>query len=430
MIQLYKHQRDILMQDKPKSLIALGCGGGKTLVALFLARGKTLVITTKTVKAEKTWENELKKTYGNSGQTHIKDGKEIPATMPHIDMTVISKEVFRREAHALPRYETVICDEGHHMLGAQPVIRWRNKKPIVKASQMFEAIDEFLRRTKPERLYLVTATPTRSPMAIWAAAKLLGYNYSFENWRHQFYVRLPMPGREVWAPKKDTASKEALGKVVRGLGYTGKISDWIDLPPQVFKTVYVELTTEQKNAIKDARLNWPEPIVQCGKIHQIDQGVLAGDQFNKPEFFSNEKIEKILDYCLEFPRFIIWARYTAQIEQIATAIKSTGKKVLTLTGDTKNRAEVLEEARNSQECVLICQSSLSEGWNLGEYDVTVFASLDWSVVSYIQSVGRTNRINHPSPNLYIHLVVRGSMDERVYKAVVETKMDFHLAMYD
>ena len=413
MTSLYQHQSKIIQENKLKTGYWLGCGGGKTRIAIMSAEGKTLVICPKTIRDEMVWFKELKRT----------DDARLTS------LTVISKEDFRRDYANLKAFDTVIVDEAHSCLGATPNVRYVKKEPIPKTSQLFEALDSYIKQTNPKRIYLLTGTIIRSPMTVWAAAKILGHEFNFYQWRHTFYVKLPMPGREVWMAKKDKDTKALLAQVVQKLGYVGQISDWFDMPQQNFKKQCVELTAEQSKRLKEIPMEFPEPIVQLGKRHQIENGVLSGDEFNKPESFKNEKIEKILDYCIEFPRFIVWARYTAQIEAIRSAIESTGKKVLTLTGQTKDRKAVLLDARNSEECVLICQSSISEGWELSDYNVAVFASLDWSVVSYVQALGRINRVNNLKKNLYIHLVVKGDVDEYVYKTVVEQKMDFHEAMF-
>lgn len=423
MIDLYNHQQKIIEEDPKKTGLWLGCGGGKTLIALMLAKGSVLIICPKTIRDEGVWQKEMHLIREDSINSF--QGSKV-----FYPIRVISKEDFRRDSENLEKFDTVIVDECHGCLGVTPNIKYVNKQPVPKTSQLFEALDIYIKRTQPYRLYLLTATLIRSPMTVWGAAKILGHELNFYQWRHQFYIKLPMPGyREVWIPKKDKESKELLAKVVQKLGYVGQLSDWFDVPEQTFKKDYVELTYQQKNALKDIALDFPEPIVQVGKRHQIENGILAGDEFNKPQNFPNEKIEKILDYCIEFPRFIIFARYTAQIEAIKKAVEDSGRKVITLTGQTKDREGALQDARQSEECVVICQSAISEGWELSDYNVMIFASLDWSVVSYVQALGRINRVNNLKKNLYIHLVAKGGVDEKVYKTVVEMKMDFHEEMF-
>lgn len=407
---LYQHQLDIIREDKPIAGLFLGTGSGKSLTALSLARGKTLVICPKTQKLDGNWEREVVK-------NNLK-----------VNLTVISKETFRRDHATLESFDTIIVDEAHTCLGVMPNVRSRKRVIIPKTSQLFEALELFVERTKPARLYLCTATIIRSPMTVWGAAKILGKKWDFFDFRNTFYTRLPMPGREAWIVKSDSKTKDHLALLVRKIGYTGRLEDFFDVPPQVFKTMYVELTDKQKKRVKEMSLEYPEPLVRLGKIHQIENGVLAGDEYNKAESFDNQKIERIVDLAVEFPRMVVFAKYRAQIEQIAEALKREGKKVLTLTGDTKDRGNVILEANNSDECVFIAQAQVSAGWELPQYPVMVFASRTFSFVDYQQSLGRIQRANHIKKNLYINLVVKGGIDEAVDKSLLN-KQDFDARIY-
>ena len=251
---------------------------------------------------------------------------------------------------------------------------------------------------------------------------------SFYKFRDRFYVQLPMPGRQVFAPKKDESTKQALADLVRQIGYVGRLEDYFDVPDQNYKTVYVGLSIEQKARIKSMALEYPDPLVRVGKINQIENGVLAGDEFSAPEIFDNEKIDLLLEYAIEFPRMVIFAKYTAQIAQIATAMEKAGKKVLTLTGATKERGEVIREAQEAKECVLVAQAQISAGWELPDYPVMVFASRTYSFVDYDQAIGRIQRANNIKKNLYINLVVKGGVDEAVDKCI-SMKQDFNEKLY-
>lgn len=252
---------------------------------------------------------------------------------------------------------------------------------------------------------------------------------SFLDFRDEFYQRLPMPGREVYVPKTDSKTKVKLGALVRSIGYVGRLEDYVDMPEQVFKTEYVQLTTEQSKRIKEVQMEWPDPLTKALKTHCIENGVLVGDEFNDGEFFKNQKLDRLLEYAEEFPRMLVFARYRAQIDQAAAAMKKAGKKVFVLTGDTKDRGKLIEEAKRAKEYVFFCQSQVSAGWELPECPVVVFLSLDFSLVNLVQAQGRISRINNPKRNLYVYLVLRGGVDQRVYDTVVGTKMDFHLATY-
>lgn len=407
---IYKHQLEIIREDKPRTGLFLGTGSGKTLIALSLARGKTLVICPKTQKEDRNWEREAQK-------NKIK-----------IDLTVISKEEFRKRAALLKPFDTIIVDEAHTCLGVTPNIRWVKKQAIPKTSQLFEELGLYLQRTQPKRVYLCTATILRSPMTVWGAAKILGQAWDFYQFRQTFYFRLPMPGREVWTPKVDDATKQRLADAVKKLGYVGRLEDYFDVPDQNYKTIHVDLTAKQKARIKEMLLEYPDPLVRVGKIHQIENGILNGDEFSDDEEFENEKLEKLLEFSIEFPRMIVFAKYTRQIMQMSAMFGNAGKDVFVMTGDTKMRGGLIEEAKKSNNYVFICQAQISAGWELPECPVMVFASRTYSFVDYDQALGRIQRANNIKKNLYINLVTRGGVDEAVDKCISQ-KQDFNEKLY-
>lgn len=415
----YAHQQKILDDDPKKTGLFLGTGSGKTRIALMLARGNTLVICPKTQKEDRNWEREF-----DSLLPPAKAGVKVN------QLLTITFDIFKRDAATLPRFDTVIVDEAHGMLGLTPATRMRKRVEIPKSSQRFEALQEYLERTKPDRLYLCTATIVKSPMTVYAAKMLLegaGDMADFFRFRQRFYTRLPMPGREVWAPRKDSACKDDLASLVRSIGYVGRLEDYFDVPEQTFITKHIELTEKQKARLKELPVIYPEPIVRVGKRHQVENGVLIGDEFTATEHFDNGKIDAILDYAAEFPRMVVFVKYTPQIEDIAAALRKGGYRVWELTGASPNRKTVLDEAK-AMDGILVAQAQISAGWELPDTPVMIFASRTYSYVDYAQGIGRILRANRLKKNLYINLVVPKSVDEAVDNSLTH-KQDFDERIY-
>ena len=407
MIKLFKHQEELVKQDPKKCGIFWGTGGGKSATALSLAVGNTLVICPKTLRDDKTWERNLEKL-----------GKQL-------SLTVVSKEDFKRDFDKLPYFDTIIADECHLLCGINPVLRWRNKKPEPKTSQIFDAFSWFVKYKSPKRLYLLTATPIRNPMSVYALGIFLNRDWDFHKFRSVYYVPIKMGNKEIWMPKKDKETQERLGKCVRGLGYTGQLSDWLDVPDQTHIVKHVPLTVEQLSKLKELPLEFPDPLVLVGKKHQVEQGVLKGNEFEPSQTFPTGKLEAIEDLHEEFGKVLIFAKYTEQIDLIKDHFK--GKEVYTLTGQTKNREEVIKNAEASSNCILIAQSTVSAGWEFPSCRCTIYASESYSVVDYAQSLGRTLRLNNLQKNLYVYLI-SGDVDRAVRKAL-DLKTDFSEAIY-
>ncbi len=413
---LYQHQREIIAEDRKKTGIWLGTGSGKTLIACCLAKKRTLVITPKTQKEDQNWEREVFK------------------NRIALNLTVVSKEWFRDHWDELPYFDTLIGEEAHTLLGVTPFTRQRDKVLIPKTSQVYEALMAYIAKWNPERVYLLSATIGKSPMTVWGAAQALGHRdgegnlWDWFEFRDRFYKRRPMGTHDIWTAKTDSKTKDLLASLIRKLGYVGRLDDYFDVPEQIYRTVHIELTGKQEKRIKGLRLEYPDPIVRIGKEHQVENGVLSANEFNAEEIFENGKTEKILELAEEFPRMVVFAKYTLQIKNIQYELVNAGHKVFVLDGNTKNKGKVLEEAKKCDSYVLIAQAQVSAGWELPDCPTMVFVSRTYSWVDYDQALGRIQRANNIKKNVYINLVVKGGTDEAVHECL-EGKKDFNERIY-
>jgi len=409
-MKLYEHQKNILAENKAYAGIFLGTGGGKTRIALELAEGRTLVVCPKQQREDRTWQENAKK-FG------IK-----------VDLVVISKEDFRRDWRKLETFDTFIIDECHNNLGVLPEVRQKKGVQVPKTSQLFEATLSFMRAHPPKRFYPCSATPVGKPMNMWAIATLFGEKWNFFEFRQKYYYEIRMGQRRIWIPKKDKETKERLANVVKRFGYTGTLNDFFDVPEQTHKFVNIELTDEQKKALKELSQNEADPLVRRARARTIENGVLYGKKIeamdartdkmvSQTTLYHSKKIDYILERAQEFPKMLIFANYTAQINEIEKWLTEEGYKVLTLTGQTKDR-NFLKEADKMDECIIVAQSSISSGYELPTFPCVIYASKSWRYVDYEQSLGRVLRANHLKKNLYIHLVVKGGTDEDCHKAIM------------
>jgi len=252
-------------------------------------------------------------------------------------------------------------------------------------------------------------------MCVYGLARLLGRKWNFYEYRDVFYISIRKGFREFFMPRTDEKVKDRLGKIVRSLGYTGRLEDYFDVPEQVFKDIFVQPTKEQKDRLKELTIEYPDPLVRTGKSHQVENGVLKGNEFEPSQIIKDNKIDVLKDLALEFPKLVIFARYTEQIEKIKASLPEYN--VITLQGNTKNRGEVIENADKAPSCIIIIQSQISAGFQLPTFPVMVFASMDYSIVNYTQGIGRILRADALKKNLYIHLVTKGGVDEAVYKSI-------------
>lgn len=416
MTPLYKHQQEIIDADSLKCGIFQGTGSGKTRTALELAEGLTLVICPKQQKLDRTWQNNL-----------LKMGR-ISEVLPD----VVSKEEFKKVAHQLPRYETVIVDECHTMCGVTPDTVQRKGISKPKTSQLFESLRLYLKTYPPKRLYLLSATPASKPMHVWALGTLLGKDWDYFRFREMFYFQKKIGYKTIWLPNNSPTLKQRLADNVKKLGFTGTLFDYFDVPEQTHLTKYFELTKEQKDAIKKLKAEEADPMAIRSRQRTIENGCLYGttvieagdgiDLIQKSEkVFENEKINYILERAAEFPKILIFAAYTAQVYDIVQKLTEIGYNALPLTGQSKDRQNLITTAELCSQCIVVAQSSISSGYELKSFPVVIFASKSYRYLDYEQGLGRVLRADALKKNLYINLVVRDGMDEECHKAIMQGK---------
>lgn len=399
-IRWYAHQQRLINEAPTKKLVAFGCGGGKTRTVLRLCKdqgGTVLNVATKTVVLDRTWEREM------------------DATGIHVPMKVVSKEAFK---NGCDRADILVLDEAHFALGVTPATRWRNKEEVPKASQIHEAVVLWIRKHRPKAIYLATATPFPTPMALFAISEIFGCGWDYRKFRNRFYAYVPVIGRGVYLAKKDAASKALLMEWAKRFGAFGKLDDFFDVPPQTHKTVHVGLSLQQERAMKELPLSYPEPLPRVGKQHQLEQGMFESEDLEE------NKIEEIVELSKEFDKMLVFARYTRHIQRIALRLGAKTKHtVLILDGSTQDRRALLEKAEASGQTIVICQAAMGSSFELPSYRCTVFASMSYSFVDFEQALGRTLRANNLQKNLYVYLTA-GKVDKAVLECVRQKK-DFN-----
>lgn len=410
-INFYDIQKTIILDDKEQTGIFLGTGVGKTLPSLVLGQGKILVVCPKQQKLDRTWQKNNEK---------FSLGK---------DVTVVSKEEFRRDWDELPYFDTLIFDEGHNMLGVLPETRQRNKVAIPKTSQIFEAALRYVRKHQPKRFYIATATPMSKPMNVWALATLFGKKWDFFKFRSVFYFSTMMGRRQVWLPKKDEGTRQRLALAVQKLGYTGALHDFMDVPEQTHIEVAIPLSDEQKRAIKTLEEDEADPLVRRARMRTIENGILYGKKIEEisekedrmvkeTQFFKNGKLDYILERAQEFKKLFIFAAYTAQVEVLAVELYDAGYEVMKVTGSTKDRATVFDEIEAMKKGIVIVASQICEGYRVPSAPCMIFASKSNRFVHYDQGKGRILDGQHLKKNLYIHLVVPDGADADCHAAIM------------
>jgi superfamily II DNA or RNA helicase len=396
MTTLYKHQQEFLSQNPNKSALVWSCGTGKTRTAIEWGQytQNTLIICPKALKAN--WHREC--------------GKYFHQGIPWSVM-ILTKEEFRRDWSKLPAFESIVVDEVHNGF----------LTPGFK-SQMSKALRSYTKKHNVPRVLLLSATVyTSSPWNIYNLAYLTGHVWDYMKFKYKFFMEMPLGVRTVWVPKKNVEAE--LAELTRRIASVVDMSECADIPEQTFEVEEFELTKEQQRAIKNAYD--PLPIVRFTKQHEIENGVLKGNEFSEDMIFNCDKNDRIVELVEENPKIIIVCRYNLQIDRLKNLLWQY--EPLVIRGDVKDRDTVVQKAEKREKCVVIIQAACSAGYELPSFPVMVFASMDYSWVNYTQICGRILRLNKLKKNLYIHLL-GGEMDHAIYDAI-KKKEDFDIELY-
>ena len=225
-------------------------------------------------------------------------------------------------------------------------------------------------------------------------------------------------------------SEKKLAELTKTIASVVDINDVLDVPLQNHtEPEYFSLTKEQQRAIKD---NYdPLPIVRYTAQHEIENGILLGNEFREQQTYENNKIERIKALCEENKKIAIVCRYNVQIDYLNRSLSvSTGKNILVIRGDVKDRDAITLQAEEAKEAIILIQADCAEGYQLPSFEVCVFASQSYSYTIWEQICGRFLRMDKPSRTTFIYLLTEGeSIDQAVYDSI-KRKEDFKIHLYE
>jgi superfamily II DNA or RNA helicase len=367
MTALYTHQQAILDENPPRAILNWEMRTGKSLpAALWIdlpsQAGNTYIITKKSNK--KSWEAFNTKA------------------------TVLTKEEFKKRVGSIVGPTAIVVDELHHFGSG---LFTKSKKRSALAVALYTLLRKY-----PECHFLgLTGSPVRnSPWSFHTLLCYLGVFIDPKEWRKEFFD-LKYPSdlaylvRPSWIPKPNW--REGVDKYVRKYTNVVALSDVVDVLPPVTSRV---INIKQKPYKKPA-----DEIVTWVHEHKHEQ---------------QGKVKEILE--LGYKKMILVCKYTSQIDEVAAELQAIGDRpVYVLDGRTKDQQGTIEAAQEAQECYLITQSAMCEGWDGWNFGAMVFCSMSHTYVENIQMHGRQR---HPKylRDIEIIYLIGGRWDQKILDA--------------
>ncbi len=437
--KLYRHQQaayefglEILEQSKGLAILA-DMGTGKSLMTiaiigtLMTEKGinKLLVVCPKSIVG--VWEEEFKKFADYRYALTMLEGplgkkREAFGFMQGtaLQVVVVNYESCWRLEKEIVKWkpDAIVCDESSKI-----------KNPGTTQSK---ALHRLGKRTRYN--LILTGTPvTNNPLDFFSQYKFLDesiFGPSYYAFRNRYAVMGGFQNHQIIGYRH----LAELVEKVHGIAYRIKIEDAVDLPPYIDETRTINLEDKAQALYrmieKDcyAELSAGEITVrnvltQLLRLSQCTGGFIRSDDSGVVQQVSSAKLdalEDIVDACLdEGKKVVVFARFVPEIDAIEDMLKQKGIGYALIKGATKDRSEERRRFQEDPETrVFVGQlQTTGMGLTLTAASVAVFFSLDFSYANYDQSRARIRRIGQGEKCVYIHLVCKGTVDEKIMQAL-------------
>ena len=299
-----------------------------------------------------------------------------------------------------------------------------------------------LSKEAPYKRILTGSPVTQSPMDLWSQMdflepEILGQQ-SFYAFRTKYAVLITASaagGTHKFQKIVKFKNLKELGKLVSPHSYRILKKDCLDLPDKIFTKRIIELSDEQKKAYSEMKTSAitilkGEPatavnvLTQLIKLHQITCGHMktdSGDIIN----LKNSRLDELMQILGETTgKAIIWANYIHDINTIESAIKKEFglDSYCTYYGATKqeDRQACINKFQDETNPVRFFIGNTQTGGygiTLTQASTVIYYSNNYDLEKRIQSEDRAHRIGQKNPVLYIDLVAKQTVDEKIIQAL-------------
>jgi SNF2 family DNA or RNA helicase len=445
----WKHQvlafqflQPLLLPTGGAALLAMGMGTGKSLTTIGamcnMVGPDEPVLIISPLRVVDVWPNQIRLHAGvpirvlalgdDAGTVAKKTDRAAEAVklaaLRHERLAiVINYESLWRDPFAKwalsQKWGLVICDESH-----------RIKKPSGKASM-------YLARMRPRAKYRLALTGTpmpHSPLDIYGQFRFLDdriLGRSYHAFKQRFAVMGGFQQKQVVAFR----NIEELEALMRTITFrVGK--DVLDLPPETHVTYHCDLTPEGARAyrslekdfiaeVKEGLVTAANAMVKLLRLQQITGGTVKTDDGRYAQV--DQSKQKLLADTLEDigtdaadafepsgEPVVVFCRFHSDMDAVHAAAKENGFTSMELSG----RRDELKEWQDGKAQVLAVQISAGGvGVDLTRARYNIYYSLSFSLGEYDQSLSRVHRPGQTRPVTHIHLVVRGTVDEKIIRAL-------------
>ncbi len=214
--------------------------------------------------------------------------------------------------------------------------------------------------------------------------------------------------------------------------YTFRVlkKDCLDLPEKIFQILPYELSPKQRklhdfiNAEMrfhrdDGEIDIYTALTKIGKLQQVTSGFIMVD--GEATSLSDEAQPRMdaLKTAVEDAdpegKIIVWCQFKEEIRAVGAMLRKEGKEVVEYYGPTsdKDRELAVDSFQHGSAEIFLATRAASTGLTLTAASTVIYYSWGFSLEDYLQSQDRAHRIGTKRNVVYINIVARGTIDEKV-----------------
>jgi SNF2 family DNA or RNA helicase len=422
---------------KKAAYLAMAPGAGKSAITVALAAGRAhrrvLIICPKSVIAG--WPSQFKQHGTHDVLAVALDkgtvAKRVETAQQCLDLAQIrgQQAVVVVNYEAVPsaamqafiraaNFDFVVADELHKCKSASGLIS--------------KTVHQLFRGRDIHRLGLSGTPLPHSPLDAWGQMRFLdetafGGARSWTQFRLRYSRPNPMFPSKVdeWINQQELSDR--LAPYMLQVGY-----DALDLPTyhhvvrevelgQKTRALYRELEKEFYAEVETGEITAANALTRLLRLQQVAAGFVTQDDRQIIEV-GDEKRDMLHEVIEALPTgepIVVFARFRHDLDVIASVTKALGLRYGEVSG---RRNDLVESRMPSGIDVLGAQLQAGGvGVDLTRASFCCYFNLGFSLSDYVQSLARTHRPGQTRHVTYFHLVSKGTVDERVYRALDERR---------
>ena len=408
-MKLYKHQEKVLEQIKGKKrvLLALEMGLGKSLCAS--EHLKTLDYKYCLIVCPKSlipmWQEHYQKFYNQEINDFTKTKKIVEG------INIVNYDlIFRRKELLLIPNVTLILDEVNAIVN--------DKAKRTKA----------IRSMDIDNLIMLSGSIGRGKYEnLFVLAKLLGALCTEKQFYNRYIIEREIQIQGQQFPIKIVCGYKNVEELKANMRKRNtiflKTEQVIHLPEQTFIVNKVNPTKEYKVFKKDRLVvlnDGTELVGDCGLSKMLYERKLCGI-YNKDKLTALKDLLESTDN-----RVIIFYNFWDEFYAIEKIVKELDRPISVCNGKEHNM-DNYDKYNNS--VTLLQYASGSSGINVQKSNVMIYFTPCLSADFWMQSKKRIHRINQIKPCFYYQLVVKNSIEEKIYEALARGE-DFNDRLFE